>query len=90
MNYIGDSTIYPIEFNIVSDNVVELKGDFPVKNTGFILSRINCKDNWDYSAYTTVYQKTNSGAQFSNDRSVYIEPEPSPKLLDISLIQKRV
>lgn len=75
MNYIGDSIIYPIEFNIVSDNVVELKGDFPVLTDGFILSRPGYNDNWDYSTYTTVYQEINDGAQFSNDGSIYTPPE---------------
>ncbi len=79
MNYIGDSTIYPVEFSTISDRVVELKGDFPVKNTGFILSRINCKDNWDYSAYTTVYREIDGGVQFSNDGSIYTLPEPMPE-----------
>lgn len=79
MNYIGDSTIYPVEFSTISDRVVELKGDFPVKNTGFILSRINCKDNWNYSAYTTVYREIDGGVQFSNDGSIYTPPEPMPE-----------
>lgn len=76
MNYIGDSTVYPVEFSTISDNVAQLKGDFPVRNTGFILSRINCKDNWDYSAYTTVYQEIDGGVQFSNDGSIYTPLEP--------------
>lgn len=76
MNYIGDSTIYPVEFNIISANVVELKGNFPVKNIGFVLSRTDHKDNWDYSTYTTVYQEISDGAQFSNDGSIYTPLEP--------------
>lgn len=76
MNYIGDSTIYPVEFNIISANVVELKGNFPVKNIGFVLSRTAHQDNWDYSTYKTVYQETTDGAQFSNDGSIYTPLEP--------------
>lgn len=79
MNYIGDSTIYPIEFSAISDNVVELKGDFPVLTEGFILSRPDYDDNWDYSAYTTVYYEIDGGAQFSNDGSIYTPPEPTPE-----------
>lgn len=76
MNYIGDGTIYPVEFSIVSDNVIDLKGDFPVLTEGFILSRPGHDDNWDYSAYTTVYRENDGGAQFSNDGSIYTPPEP--------------
>lgn len=79
MNYIGDSTIYPIEFSTISDSVVELKGDFPVLTDGFLLSRPNYKDNWDYSAYTTVYREIDGGVQFSNDGSIYMPPEPMPE-----------
>lgn len=73
MNYIGDSIIYPISFKLISDNVVELKGDFPIFTAGFTLSRPNHDDKWDYSAFTTVYQKVDGGVRFSNDGSVYVE-----------------
>lgn len=76
MNYIEDSTIYPVEFSTISDNVVQLKGDFPVLTGGFTLSRPDHDDNWDYSAYTTVYREIDGGAQFSNDGSIYEPPEP--------------
>lgn len=79
MNYIGDSTIYPIEFSTISNNVVELKGDFPVLTKGFTLSRPEHKDNWDYSTYTTVYRKLDGAIQFSNDGSIYVPPEPMPE-----------
>lgn len=74
----GNEEIYLIEFK--SDgNIVELKGDFPIKTTGFTLSRIGQNDNWDYSTYTTVYREIEGGVQFSNDGSVYVEPEPVPE-----------
>lgn len=63
MNYIEDSAIYPVEFNTVSDNVVQLKGDFPVLTDGFILSRPGHDDNWDYGTYTTIYREIDGGAQ---------------------------
>lgn len=78
MNYIGDSTAYSIEFNALSANIVELKGNFPVKEIGFVLSRPDHDDNWDYSTYTTVYREIDGGAQFSNDDSIYTPPEPEP------------
>lgn len=76
MNYAEDNTVYPIEFNVVSANVVELKGDFPILTDGFLLSRFGYEDNWDYTAYTTVYREIDGGVQFSNDGSIYVEPEP--------------
>lgn len=78
MKYIGDETTYPIEFNTVSNNVVELKGDFPVLRVGFILSRPKHKDNWNYEDFTTVYREIRGGVQFSNDGSVYVAPDPIP------------
>lgn len=79
MNYIGGSTVYPVEFSTISNNVVELKGDFPVLTTGFALSRPDHDDSWDYSAYTTIYREIDGGAQFSNDGSIYTPPEPTPE-----------
>lgn len=79
VKYIGDSTVYPIEFSVISDNVVQLKGDFPVLTDGFVLSRPKHDDNWDYSAYTTVYRESDGGVQFSNDGSVYVAPNPMPE-----------
>lgn len=79
MNYIGDSAVYPVEFNTISINVIELKGDFPVLADGFYLSRPEHDDNWDYSAYATVYYEIDGGAQFSNDGSIYTPPEPMPE-----------
>ena len=69
LTYIGEENKYKVEFDIVSDNVVKIVGDFPVKNTGFILSRENEEDNWDYSTYTTVYSKESGCILFSNDGS---------------------
>lgn len=75
MTYIGDNTTHPINFNLISKNIVELKGDFSIRTDGFTLSRPEHDDNWDYSAYTTVYREIDGGAQFSNDGSVYTEVE---------------
>lgn len=70
---------YEVNFTIISKNIVQITGDFPIKTNGFTLSRENEEDNWDYSAYTTVYREIDGGAQFSNDGSVYIPPEPIPE-----------
>lgn len=79
MTYIGQSKKYPISFKTISKNVVQIAGDFPVRTSGFTLSRGGKEDNWDYSGYTTVYREIDGGVQFSNDGSVWVEPEPMPE-----------
>ena len=69
MNYVNSSKTYDVNFKIISQNVVELIGDFPVKTDGFILSREEHEDNWDYSDYTTIYGEIEGGVHFSNDGS---------------------
>lgn len=85
LKYINLKTSYEVDFSRISDNIIEIQGNFPAKSYGFTLSRPNQNDDWDYSDFTTVYRTLDNGIQFSNDGSVYIEPEPSPELPDISL-----
>ena len=75
LKYIGDEESYDVEFRTVANNIVELVGNFPIKDTGFTLSRAEHEDNWDYTGYTTVYREIEGGVQFSNDGSMYVEPE---------------
>ena len=75
LKYIDDDESYDVEFRTVANNIVELVGNFPIKDTGFTLSRAEHEDNWDYKGYTTVYREIEGGVQFSNDGSVYVEPE---------------
>lgn len=82
MKYVGSKTIYEVEFRKVSARIVELRGDFPVKDKGFTLSRDESEDGWDYKNFKTVYRKIDGGVQFSDDGSVYVappEPEPIPE-----------
>lgn len=82
MKYVGLKTGYKVNFSRVSDCIVQLTGDFPVKEKGFTLSRESMEDNWDYSGFNTVYREIDGGVQFSNDQSVYVappEPEPVPE-----------
>lgn len=76
--YTDDSEVYLVEFKSISDNVVEVKGNFCIREKGFTLSRHGHKDCWDYSNYTTIYRKVEGGAQFSSDGSIYTAPEPKP------------
>lgn len=79
LKYIGQKTVHNVGFSRISANVVQLLGDLPFSDAGFTLSRDGKNDKWDYQAYTTLYRDINGGLQFSNDGSVYTEPEkPDP------------
>lgn len=79
MKYIGLKTEYDIEFSNLTKNIVQVKGDVPAKTHGFTLSRPGMEDNWDYSAFTTVYRELDGVIQFSNDGSIYVPPAPTPE-----------
>lgn len=82
MKYIGHEPKYKVGFNKILPHVIQILGDFPIREEGFTLSREGKEDNWDYSSYTTVYREVEGGVQFSDDGSVYIvppEPEPVPE-----------
>lgn len=75
LKYLGDDVSYPVSFSWIHyDNVVQVLGDLPVKETGFELSRSGFEDHADYSDFTTVYRTLDNGIQFSNDGSHYIPP----------------
>lgn len=76
LTYLGDTVSYMVSFSNVSNNIVQLIGKFPIKKTGFYLSREGKRDNWDYSEYKTVYKEIDGGVQFSNDNSIYVEAVP--------------
>ena len=85
LKYLDSNKTYDVSFFVVTDNIVEIIGDFPIQTTGFTLSRSECDDNWDYSNFTTIYRKIENGVQFSNDGSVYVAPDPIPELPDINI-----
>ena len=79
MKYKGLKTEYHVNFKKVSSNIVQIIGEVPAKTHGFTISRTDKNDNWDYSDYTTIYRKEEGCILFSNDGSVYVEPEPIPE-----------
>ena len=80
MNYINSTTKYAVNFKTITSNIIEIKGDFPIQTDGIQISREKKPDDvWDYSEYTTIYREIEGGVQFSNDGSVYVEPEPAPE-----------
>lgn len=80
--YIGSKTEYEVEFSRISPHVVQVLGSLPFKDKGFILSRANKKDPWNYPGYTTLYREIEGGLQFSDNESVYIEPQKPDPLPD--------
>lgn len=81
--YVGEKSKYDITFKKISTHIVQIIGNLPIKEKGFILFREDVEsDLWDYKKYKTVYRKIEGGAQFSDDGSVYVaplEPEPMPE-----------
>ena len=75
LKYLNEQKEYQVSFELISTNIVQITGNFQIKTSGFTLSRENEEDDWDYSAYTTIYREIDGGAQFSNDGSVYVEHE---------------
>lgn len=75
LKYLNTDNVYEVYFNFVSEHIVEIVGNLPICAVGFTLSRPDYNDNWDYSDYKTIYREINGGVQFSNDGSVYEEPD---------------
>ena len=73
LNYVGEYDSYEVEFDR-NEHVVTLKGDFPIKTTGFYLSQLGKINDLDYTAFKTVYRVIAGGVQFSDDGSVWVEP----------------
>lgn len=74
MTYVGEVANYAVEFHQVNKNRVKLVGDFPAKEKGFILTRINepLAFKGDYSNYTTIYREyKDNSVEFSNNREKY-------------------
>ena len=106
MNYINSTEKYAVNFKTITSNIVEIKGDFPIQTDGIQISRDKKQDDiWDYSDYTTIYREIEGGVQFSNDGSVYVEPEPTPepepyvptleevqesKVIEMNAVQQRI
>jgi len=81
LRFVGEDTIYKVKkFANISDHVVKC-GDLGIASTkGFTLSRENKEDNWDYTKFTTIYDKVGDDIYFSDDGSVKpVEPEPEPE-----------
>ena len=59
-------------------NIVSLKGATE-NNSGFKTYRMSGEQLGDFSDYTTIYRVLDKEVQYSNDGSVWVEPEPQPE-----------
>ena len=76
LKYIGSEDFYQVSFKSNNKSLVTITGDFPVKRKGFKLYKTeDGKPLGDYSSFVTIYKELENGAMFSNDGSVYVEPE---------------
>ena len=73
LNYVGEHDSYEVEFDR-NEHVVTLKGNFPIKTTGFYLSQPGKVNDLNYTAFKTVYRVIAGAVQFSDDGSVWVEP----------------
>ena len=72
--YVGEKTQYTVELKAILPNVIEVSGNYPMKEKGF---DIICDDGsvLDYRAYSTLYRTIQTGVyQFSNDGTHWEEP----------------
>ena len=58
-------------------NIVSLKGT-KENNSGFKTYRLSGEQLGDFSDYTTTYRLLDDEVQYSNDGSVWVEPETHP------------
>lgn len=72
----GSSEMILVSFSRLSENVVTLVGIVPADETGFTTYRMSGEQLGDFSDYATVYRVLDDGCQYSNDGSVWHEPEP--------------
>lgn len=86
IQYIKTKGIYEISsIEQINDNVVQVNGDIPIQEYGFMLSEDGETWDGDYSKYRTIYRTIEGGAQFSNNGNVYTggdEIEPRTPTLD--------
>lgn len=74
---------FPVSFSRHSEHVVTLIGNVPATAVGFRTYRMNSDEQLgDFSEFNTVYRVLPDGCQYSNDGSVWHEPESVPPAPD--------
>lgn len=74
LTYVDTSISYDVEVAAIKSNVIQVTGDkLVMKESGFTL--VDEADNeYDYTAYSTLYRTVDKGFQYSNDGEVWVEP----------------
>ena len=75
IKYNNLNTFEEVIFLKLSDNIISLKGTTE-NNSGFKTYRLSGEQLGDFSDYTTIYRILDDEVQYSNDGSVWAEPEP--------------
>lgn len=76
IKYNDSETFYDVSFERTNDHVITLRGLFDIDTTGFTTWRMDgVTQLGDFSEYITVYRELEDGISYSNDESVYVEPE---------------
>ena len=74
LTYIGESVSYDVDISAIKTNVIQALGSTLIpKETGFMLTD-DAENEYDYSAYSTLYRTVEGGYQFSNDGEIWVEP----------------
>ena len=74
IKYNNSNVFEEVTFSKIN-NIVSLKGATE-NNSGFKTYRMSGEQLGDFSDYTTTYRLLDDEVQYSNDGSVWIEPEP--------------
>lgn len=75
IKYNNEDTKHGVTFSRVSDNIIRLEGTDP-NSSGFLTFRMDGETQLgDFSDYTTIYKVEDNAVLYSNDESVYTEPE---------------
>ena len=86
----NSTALHECEFSRINDHVVTL-GKRTVENTsGFCTYRMSGEQLGDFSDYDTVYRLLENAVQYSNDGSVYVEPEPEPEHKPSISLEERI
>lgn len=74
IKYNNQSTCEDVTFARISEHIVSLKGATE-NNSGFTTYRLSGGQLGDFSDYTTTYRLLDGEVQYSNDGSVYVDPD---------------
>ena len=75
IKYNNLNTFEEVIFTKLSTNVISLVGTTE-NNSGFTTYRMSGEQLGDFSDYTTTYRILDDEVQYSNDGSIWVEPEP--------------